>query len=154
MILLVYLVPICLLLVATVCDLRTRIIPDWISIAIGVSALIATTFGLHYTTWLNLSLGALLGFTVGFVSFWLGGLGGGDVKLITALGAFVGPVPLIFVLFWMALAGGVLAIIARLRKQDSFAYVPAIAAGFAAYLIYPGCLWQVFFQVQENGVPQ
>ena len=61
--------------------------------------------------------------------FYLGGLGGADVKLVAALGAAVGPVSLLCVLFWTALAGGLLALAAKSRGKRDFAYVPAIAAG-------------------------
>lgn len=69
-------------------------------------------------------------------------LGGGDVKVIAAVGALLGPVGLLIVLFWMAIAGGILALIAMLRGQRDYAYVPAIAAGYLAYLIWPVCLFQ------------
>ena len=51
--------------------------------------------------------------------FYLGGLGGGDVKLMAALGAVVGPMALLCDLFWMALAGGLLALVANLAGKES-----------------------------------
>ena len=145
MILLAVAIPLALLTVATVCDLRTREVPDWISLAILCWAIVATGLGLHAVGWTGLLIGSLLGFALGAAVFYLGGLGGADVKLIATTGAVVGPVPLLFVLFWMALAGGVLAIIAAARGRRDFAYVPAITAGFAAYLVYPGGLLEHMF---------
>jgi len=46
------------------------------------------------------------------------------------------------VLFWMALAGGLLALIAMARGQRDYAYGPAIAAGYLGYLIWPFGLLQ------------
>jgi prepilin peptidase CpaA len=138
-------IPLVLLVVATVCDLRKREVPDWISLAILLWGIMATGFGLHNVGWVGLLLGLIVGFVLGAVVFYLGGLGGADVKLIAATGAVLGPVGLLFAVFWMALAGGALAIIAAARGQRDFAYVPAITAGFAAYLIYPGGLWQHLF---------
>jgi len=43
--------------------------------------------------------------------FALRGIGGGDVKLLAAIGAWLGPVPTIWVALFTALAGGVLAIL-------------------------------------------
>jgi prepilin peptidase CpaA len=123
-----------LLLVATVCDLRTREIPDWISIAIALIALGSSALG-----WLGIGLGwvlagGLLGLTIGFTLFQFAQLGGGDAKLIAALGLLVGPVGLLIMLFGMAVAGGVLSLLAILRGQRDYAYVPAITAGFIGYV--------------------
>jgi Flp pilus assembly protein protease CpaA len=89
--------------------------------------------------WMVIS-GGLVGLAVGATLFRFAKLGGGDAKLIAALGALLGPVGLWFALFWMALAGGGLALIAAARGQRDYAYAPAIAIGFAAYLVYPGGL--------------
>jgi len=139
-------IPLTLLLVATICDLRNREVPDWVSLAMLAWGIAATSFGINNVGWIGLLLGLLFGFAISAVVFYLGGLGGADVKLIAATGAVVGPVALLFVLFWMALAGGALALVAAARGQRDYAYVPAITAGFVAYLFYPGGLWQHLFQ--------
>ncbi len=118
-----------LLLVATVCDLRSREIPDWISlvmVAFGLTASLSGFSGLSFTYCL---LGIALGVGVTAPLFYLGGIGGGDVKLIAALGSILGPLGLLSALFWVAIAGGGLALIAKLRGQSDFAYVPAIFFG-------------------------
>jgi prepilin peptidase CpaA len=84
--------------------------------------------------------GGLLGLLIGAALFRFACFGGGDAKLIVAIGALLGPVGLWIALFWMALAGGLLALIALARGQKDYAYAPAITAGFAAYLVYPGGL--------------
>jgi len=123
-----------LLLIATACDFRTREIPNWIAIAIAVAAGVAATAG-----WLGINLtlviaGGALGLLVGYSLFRFAHLGGGDAKLIAALGLLLGPIGLLIVLFGMAITGGALALIAIYRKQEDYAYVPAIAAGFIGYL--------------------
>ena len=123
-----------LLLIATVCDLRNREIPNWISIAIALVAIVTSSVG-----WLGLGFplviaGGALGFLVGYSLFRFAQLGGGDAKLIAALGLLVGPAGLLIVLFGMAIAGGVLSLIAIWRKEKDYAYVPAIAAGFIWYI--------------------
>lgn len=123
-----------LLVIATIFDLRTREIPDWISIAIGI---IATASSL--TGWLELAigwvlLGGLVGFAVGYALFRFAHFGGGDAKLIMAIGMLVGPVGLLIVLLGMAIFGGVLALVAMIRGQRDYAYVPAITAGFIGYV--------------------
>jgi prepilin peptidase CpaA len=136
-------IPLLLLLVATICDLRTRIIPDWISIAllgwgIGAAMFSGGTFGVVGSAWVSLGVGLMLGLGLGAIFFALGGLGGGDVKLLAGLGAVLGPMALLNVLFWMAMAGAVFAIVAKLRGRRDFAYVPAIAAGLLIYAVRHG----------------
>ena len=64
-----------------------------------------------------------------------GGFGGGDVKLVIALGAALGPLALLSALFWVALSGGLLALIAVIRGRRDLAYVPAIAMGLLVYFV-------------------
>jgi prepilin peptidase CpaA len=78
--------------------------------------------------------GLLTGFGLGVVLFYAGGLGGGDAKLIAALGAVVGLKPLFLVLFYVAIVGGVLSVLAKIRKRRDLAYAPAIAGGYCVYL--------------------
>lgn len=123
-----------LLAIATVCDLRTREIPDWISMTIGGVAVIASLLN-----WWDLAIvwvfaGGVLGLVIGCSLFRFARLGGGDAKLIIALGMLVGPIGLWIVLFGMAIAGGVLSLVAIVRGQRDLAYGPAIMAGFISYL--------------------
>jgi len=131
---------------ALVCDLRTREVPDWIPLSIVVWACLATAMGLHKLTWIGLMAGALLGLGLSAVVFYLGGFGGGDVKLLAAIGAAVGPGVLLSILTWMAFAGGVLAVIAAVRGKRMFAYVPAIAVGVVVETVWPGGLARVLLR--------
>ena len=127
-----------LVVVATICDLRDREVPDWISLTILAWAVLATTLGWTTGGWLGLVYGFSLGLVLSASVFYMGGLGGGDVKLIAALGAAVGPLGLLVVLFWMALTGAILALVAISRGKKDFAYVPAIAVGLMVYLAFLG----------------
>jgi prepilin peptidase CpaA len=137
---LVFFLVMLLLLVATYCDLRTRHVPDWIAVSVLVVSSVAAAVGAANIRWWMVVSGGAVGLAVGAFLFRFARLGGGDAKLIAALGALLGPVGLWFALFWMALAGGMLALIAAARGQRDYAYAPAIAIGFAAYLVYPGGL--------------
>ena len=129
-----------LLLIASVYDLRTREIPDWISAAVLLVAIAAAAWRLAGIQPWMVAAGGVLGLTIGYALFRWAKFGGGDAKLIAAIGALLGPVGLLFALFWMAIAGGVLALIAMVRGQRDYAYGPAIAAGYLAYLVWPAGL--------------
>ena len=143
---LILIVPVGLLLIATWCDLRTREIPDWISVALVLIGITAAGFGWAGVRWWMVLSGLLLGFLIGLALFHFAGFGGGDAKLIAGIGAILGPVGLLISLFWMAVAGGVLALIAMIRGQRDYAYGPAILAGYIGYLVYPGGVVLVFWK--------
>lgn len=132
----IWLVPTIVLAIATICDLRTREIPDWLSLALLSWGVTAKLLGWSHIPWLGMLVGGGIGLGLGLLLFVLGGLGGGDGKLIAALGFAIGPLGLMVTLFGMALAGGVLAIVAKLRGQSDYAYVPAILAGWLVCVSY------------------
>jgi prepilin peptidase CpaA len=131
-----------LLAVATVIDLATREIPDWIPLVIVAMVLIAAVLGVENVHWWMIVSGTAVGLGLGWMMFYWAQFGGGDAKLIIAIGAVLGPLGLLIVLLWMALAGGVLALIAKTRGQRELAYGPAIALGYLGYLIWPTGLLQ------------
>lgn len=124
-----------LAMVAAVCDLRKREIPNWIPGVLLVSAIVATAVSRSHVNWTGLTYGALLGLAITLPVYFLGGLGGGDVKLVGALGAALGPGSLLLTLFWVAMCGGLLAVVALIRGRRDFAYGPAIAMGLLIYWI-------------------
>lgn len=129
-----------MLVVASVYDLRTREIPDWISVLLLIGSIAAAVANVAGIQWWMVVSGGVLGLVIGYILFRCAKFGGGDAKLIAAIGALLGPVGLLFVLFWMAIAGGLLALIAMARGQSDYAYGPAIAAGYLGYLVWPAGL--------------
>jgi len=111
-------VEILLMLGATVCaiagavsDVRSNRIPNWLTYG-GLA--LALTLRAAVGGWRSLEQGVggmLLGGGVFFVFFLVRGMGAGDVKLMAAVGAWVGPHPTLSVLIATALAGGVLAVV-------------------------------------------
>jgi prepilin peptidase CpaA len=98
-------------LVACVTDIRTRRIPNVLTFGGAVLAL-----GYHLATGGGGGLvGAIVGWTAGvaffFVPFALRGMGGGDVKLMGALGAWLGAATAVWVALYAGIAGGVLALV-------------------------------------------
>lgn len=132
--------PLALLLAASVQDLRTREVSDSFSIAILASALISIAAGWWQLAWLAAALGVIAGLLITAPLFYMGGFGGADVKLVASLGAWFGPVSLLGLLFWIAIMGGALALIAKGRERKDLAYVPAILVGTLIHACWPAIL--------------
>lgn len=128
LILMLTLISLGLLGIATWYDLRTREIPDWISLVLAGSGAVAVALGWGTNTWSGLLAGAVLGLVITLPFFALEGLGGGDVKLLVSLGAAFGPGTLLLLILGTAIFGGVLALVAWLRGKKDYAYCPAILA--------------------------
>jgi prepilin peptidase CpaA len=101
---------------ACVTDLRDGRIPNLLTFgAIGVAfvvhAMLPQGDGLAHV-----GLGMLAGLAVFFPFFALGGMGAGDVKLMAAIGAWLGPMLAIMTALYGAVAGGVLAVALALSK--------------------------------------
>jgi len=131
----VFFIAFMILAIATICDFRSREIPDSLSVGIAVLALASCLMGwLGINLWLVLAGGAV-GLAIGFALFHFANLGGGDAKLIAAMGLLLGPAGIFILLFWTAVSGGVLSLVAMLRGQRDYACVPAITAGFVGYWV-------------------
>jgi prepilin peptidase CpaA len=110
------LVLLALVLIAGVTDIKTRRIPNWLVLT-GLCIGIALNSLLFEWAGLKLSLsGAGLAFAVYLVFYLLRAMGAGDVKLMAAIGALVGPKSWLLILFFTAIAGGVVAFVILLAK--------------------------------------
>lgn len=136
-------IPLTLTFVAVIHDLRTREVPDWISLAVFVGGVIATSQGAGAGTWSSFLLATLVALVIGGTLFAVGGWGGADVKLLAALAGWLGLGGLLAVMFWMAIVGAGLAIVYRARGATTLPYVPAIAAGLLIHLVWPDALTQI-----------
>jgi len=112
-------------------DLRRNVVSNWINaIALGAGLLYHAIRG----GWSGLALalaGALLGFVVFLVFYCLGAMGGGDVKLMAAFGALLGPSGILLAALLAAPAGALMAAacFAWNRHRRSIPYAPAIVLG-------------------------
>lgn len=96
-------------------DIRTRRIPNALTLTGFLVALALRALGGFDEVTAGL-LGALLAFGLSLPLFLVRGLGAGDVKLLTACGAFLGPSRLLTALLITALAGGVMALAAIIQR--------------------------------------
>ncbi len=100
-----------ILLLASGWDLRFHKIPNWLVFPAMIAALSYHT-AMNGLEGLFLSFqGMGLGMALLFPFFLLGGMGAGDVKLLGAVGAILGPQGVFLAFLFTALAGGVYAFI-------------------------------------------
>jgi prepilin peptidase CpaA len=99
-----------LAIVAAAWDLRTRKIPNVLTFGAALAAVLVHGY-LEGWNGLGLSLaGWAAGLALFLPFFALGGLGAGDVKLLAAVGACLGPLPAVWVALYTSIAGGVMAL--------------------------------------------
>ena len=98
-------------LIAVAFDLRTRRIPNWLTFGAAAAALLYGLLASGPGGLGQSALGWLVGALLFFPLFALRGMGAGDVKLIAALGAWLGPIQAIWLALFASIAGGVVAII-------------------------------------------
>lgn len=154
----------------------------WLSVAVGLTAsaedlwrreisnaltVSAFVVGLALNGYLNgwsgvsdSLIGALIGFFVFFLFFVLGGMGGGDVKLMAAFGAIIGREQIVTAAVMTAIVGAVMALVflgyRKVRRAVSkpqadadeqpdrkafIPYAPAITLGVLLSFLSEETLW-------------
>jgi prepilin peptidase CpaA len=135
-----------ILVVAAVIDVRTFTISNRLNLAVALLApLYWWSIALPLWPGVALHIAFALGvFLLLSVAFYLGMMGGGDVKLAAALALWFSPIGTLRFLVFMSIAGGVLTILVmvlhRLRKKEGRPEIPygvAIAIGALA-IVAPG----------------
>ncbi len=116
------------LIVITVIDLYHQIIPDVISLP-GIGVGLLSSLIIPYAHFIDSVIGALLGggslFMVAALYQWLfkrEGMGGGDVKLLAMIGAFLGWKAVILTILLGSLIGSIVGIIIMVTKGKDFKY--------------------------------
>ena len=117
---------------AIVCDLRRRRIPNVLSGAIFVTGLAISGYHGGASAVFSGLAAAVLLLVVLYKPWQAGGIGGGDVKLAAAVGAWIGLWHLVWFAIAAALAGGVVAAICYLLAP------PATRADVRANLVLAG----------------
>lgn len=107
------------LLLASILDFRVRRIPNWLTVSLFTSGVCAHGLreGVLLAGWGV--LGAWVGGSLLLIPFMRGWLGGGDVKLMAAVGAWVGPRWVLEVALASAVAGGLVALVYLWRAPQS-----------------------------------
>jgi prepilin peptidase CpaA len=145
-------------LAASIEDLWRRKISNAIALSAFVSGVVAQTllFGLPGTG--KALLGSVIGFGIFLVFFLLGGMGGGDIKLMGGFGAILGPNLIWVAALMTALVGGLMALayllFSKLRptaqaagapatplRKQAIPYAPAITLGVLLSFLSEESLW-------------
>lgn len=103
---------IAVLLTAVVTDIRSYRIPNWLTMPAMVGGLLIHTL-INGTSGLVVSLeGLALGLGLFLILYLMGGMGAGDVKLMAAVGSFLGPRGVLYAAMLTGLLGGLYAVAA------------------------------------------
>ena len=146
------------LAVAVVTDVRSRRIPNWLTATMAAAGFVLAFAHGGSVTPAQAALGLLAGLGLMLPGHIIGATGAGDVKLMAAVGALVGPSVVFTAFLCTAVAGGVFAVAVAARRgrllatiegtgqlvtapalarseieaparRNRFAYGPAIAVG-------------------------
>lgn len=148
-----------LLLVVSLADLETGLIPDEVTV-FGLAAGIAASFfypALHETVGgMKGLLSSVIGLAVGGGIIYLTGLagnwifqresmGGGDIKLLAMIGAFLGWEKVLLTFFTAPVAALPFAIYQRcVNKEEVIPYGPFLALAAAVQFFYGNLVWKYF----------
>ncbi len=134
------------LVVISFIDLRHQIIPDLISLP-GIGVGLASALLLHHVRWVDALIGMVAGGGTLFVVAWVylrvtsrEGMGGGDIKLLAMIGAWMGWGPLPLIVLIASFSGAVIGLMSLwlsgkgLRVRIPFG--PFLSLGALAYLFF------------------
>ena len=122
------------MIIATVVDIRTRRIPNALTATIAGVGIGFAAAGISHVSLVGAVLGMALGLVLMLPGHVLGATGAGDVKLMAAVGAVVGPLLIVKAFLFTAVAGGVLAIVVATGRRR----LTATLAGTARMIATPG----------------
>lgn len=144
---LVYFTFISALIVITFIDIDHRIIPDVISLP-GIPIGLLASFLLSSITWKGSLIGIIAGGGSLLAVAWIyslitknEGMGGGDIKLLAMIGAFIGLKGVIFTVFTASATGTAAGIAAMLKNREgdmklAVPFGPFLSIGAILYIFF------------------
>jgi leader peptidase (prepilin peptidase) / N-methyltransferase len=154
---LVYFILIAALLVITFIDIDHRIIPDIISLP-GIPLGFICSFLLPQLKWSDSLIGILAGGGSLLAVAWgyqlitgKDGMGGGDVKLLAMIGAFLGWKGVLFTIMASSLIGTVIGVVLMMRSgkdmKMAVPFGPFLATGAIIYIFWGPRLVEWYFNL-------
>lgn len=114
----ILLAAIALVLFATYSDLRWRKIPNCLTLPAIALGFVLNFVGNNWNGVIFAFIGLLLGMGLLMLPYLLGGMGGGDVKLMAALGALLGSYAILNVFLYTTLVGGAIAVVVAVANKS------------------------------------
>jgi len=135
-------------------DIQHQIIPDTISLS-GIVLGFASSFLSHKISWQESGLGILLGggvlLGVAFIYLLLTkreGMGGGDIKLLAMIGAFLGWQSLLFIIFFSSVLGSIIGLALMSKQgtgsQTKIPYGPFLSIAALCYLFFEDIIIKIW----------
>ncbi|MDH4320224.1 MAG: A24 family peptidase [Desulfobulbaceae bacterium] len=142
----IYFLFVAALLVVIFIDLKHQLIPDRISLP-GIAIGFAASFVSPFVSWQDAGLGLLIGGGILYgiaLGYYLltrrVGMGGGDIKLLAMIGAFLGWQSLPFVVFSSSVLGSLAGLGLMLKQRQGgktmIPYGPFLSVGALLYLFF------------------
>ena len=145
-----------LLIVITFIDLDHQIIPDGLNMLVAVGGIIHLAYGLISNNGITIGQavwGVLVGggFFLAIAIVSNGGMGGGDIKLMAALGLWFGWQGILLVMFLSFIIGGVVSVgllMARRKGRKSMVpFGPFIGVGAYLTAVYGSQMIEWYFSI-------
>jgi prepilin peptidase CpaA len=106
--------------VAAVIDVFSRRIPNWVTFGAFIAGVLINTWLAGFSGALLALAGAALGAALLLPFYAIRAMGAGDVKLLAAVGALLGPQVLVSVAVYGALVGGAMSVVVLLLRRRLF----------------------------------
>jgi prepilin peptidase CpaA len=97
-------------LIATIIDVRTRRVPNVLTMALATAGASLSAIGVGHVTFGASLAGCVLGLALMLPGHALGATGAGDVKLLAAFGTLLGPAGIVGAFIRTAIIGGAIAL--------------------------------------------
>jgi prepilin peptidase CpaA len=101
-------------------DVRSNKIPNTLTIPCAISAVVLHSFNNGFDGFLFSTAGMATGIALLVFPYIMGGMGAGDVKLMGAVGSFLGAQATLGAFLFIALAGGIYSLAIILIRRDVF----------------------------------
>jgi prepilin peptidase CpaA len=121
------------LLVISAIDTLYSKIPNLCNLALLLAGLTYNFYHFGFPGLWHTFLGLILGLALLLIPYLMGGMGGGDVKALAALGALLGPNQVFQAFFYIGLIGGVLAVFHYLFQKNLWQKVAAASRAVLAF---------------------
>ncbi len=135
-------------------DYNQRIIPDVISLPLVVIGIAVSFFPAIDITWKSALTGAVFSFLVFLATAYIfklftgkESLGGGDIKLMTAIGSFIGIIGTIFTIFFSSGIALIILIVIGHDRRKEFPFGPFLIFGAVLYILAGRSLTEIYLSL-------